>query len=225
MTSTLSSRRLHSHPAEPTSGQVSAKASDGNIVALLSLKLMLLAFFLLLVSLSSLQEQKVELVIESVNDVFDGKIKSQRSLPVFESALEELKGAEEATQVVARLFAQYLPASRVDPLDEGRRLRIALDLDRFFADGEARFRVGPGLLLDRLSGLLQDNEALSGVRIAAQQAYPEGAGEEAVALAARRMAVLARAFVKRGLSPERVSAGFSDVPPGDFWVVIDNIDG
>ncbi len=188
---------------------------------------MLLAFFLLLVSLSSLQEQKVMLVIESVTDVFDGKIKSKRSLPVFQSALQELDGTQDISEQIAQLFRQYIPASRVEEIDQGHKLRIILPLALFFAEDDASFRVGPGLLLDRLVGLLQDSSALSEARVAVQQSWqPKGrTGSVALDLAARRMATLARAFIKRGLPAERISAGFGSMPADKLWIMIENIDG
>ena len=188
---------------------------------------MLLAFFLLLVSLSSLQEQKVMLVIESVNDVFDGKIKATRSFPVFESALDELKGAQDPRQEIALLFEQYLPASRVEPLEQGDKLRITLELELFFAEGEGVFKVGPGLLLDRLATLLRRSRALEDTKVVAQQGLPssDSRSDRELNLAADRMAVLAHAFVKRGLPPDRVSAGFNDVPSGELWIIIENIYG
>lgn len=227
MISTRSSRSLDNRPPQSRNATPSGRGGDANIIALLSLKLMLLAFFLLLVSMSSLQEQKVMLVIESVNDVFDGKIKATRSFPVFESALEELEGARDPRHEIARLFEQYLPASRVEPLDQGDKLRIALDLKLFFAEGESAFLVGPGLLLDRLAALLRRSAVLEGTRVLAQQGLPasDQRGAEDLNLAADRMAVLAQAFVKRGLAPERISAGLGDVPPGQLWIVIENIYG
>ena len=205
----------------------SSRGGDANIVALLSLKLMLLAFFLLLVSLSSLQEQKVMLVIESVNDVFDGKIKSKRSLPVFESALQELDGSKDVRQQIARLFKQYIPASRIEELDQGHKLRISLPLPLFFAEDGASFQIGPGLLLDRLVGLLQHSSALAEARVAVQQSWQRDgpAAEAELDLAARRMATLARAFIRRGQPAEQVAAGFGDAPAGELWITIENIDG
>ncbi len=218
---------MDNRPRQSSDAKPSGRGGDANIVALLSLKLMLLAFFLLLVSLSTLQERKVMLVIESVNDVFDGKIKATRSFPVFESALEELEGAKDPRQEIARLFEQYLPASQVEPLDQGDKLRIALDLELFFAEGESVFRVGPGLLVDRLATLLRRSAALDGTRVMAQQGLPASNRRDDgdLALAADRLAVLAHAFVKRGLPLDRVSAGFSDVPPDRLWIVIENISG
>lgn len=218
---------MDNQPPQPSNPKPSGRPGDANIIALLSLKLMLLAFFLLLVSLSSLQEQKVMLVIESVNDVFDGKIKATRSFPVFESALDELKGAQDPRQEIARLFEQYLPASRVEPLEQGDKLRITLELELFFAEGEGVFKVGPGLLLDRLVTLLRRSQALEDTRVVAQQALPssDSGRDGELNLAADRMAVLAHAFVKRGLPLERVSAGFNDVPPGQLWIIIENIYG
>ena len=227
MTSTRSSRNLDNRPPQPQNAKSCGRGGDTNVVALLSLKLMLLAFFLLLVSLSSLQEQKVMLVIESVNDVFDGKIKATRSFPIFESALEELQGARDPRHEIARLFEQYLPASQVDSLDQGDKLRIALDVKLFFAEGESAFLVGPGLLLDRLAASLRRSAALDGTRVLVQQGLPasDQRGAEDWNLAADRMAVLAHAFVKRGLPPDRVSAGLGDVPQGQLWIIIENIDG
>lgn len=218
---------MDNQPPQPSNPKPSGRPGDANIIALLSLKLMLLAFFLLLVSLSSLQEQKVMLVIESVNDVFDGKIKATRSFPVFESALDELKGARDPRQEIASLFEQYLPASRVEPLEKGDKLRITLELELFFADGEGVFKVGPGLLLDRLATLLRRSRALEDTRVVAQQALPssDSRSDGELNLAADRMAVVAHAFVKRGLPPDRVSAGFNDVPPGQLWITIENIYG
>ena len=135
------------------------------------------------------------------------------------------KGSKDIRQEIARLFKQYIPASRIEELQQGRTLRITVPLSLFFAEDSASFQVGPGLLLDRLVGLLQQSSSLTEARVAMQQSWQPNGGAPELDLAARRMATLARAFIKRGQPAERVLAGFGNMPAGKLWIMIENIDG
>ena len=51
-----------------------ARQGDPNVVALLSLKLILLGFFILLNALSEYEESRTRMVLESVNEAFNGRV-------------------------------------------------------------------------------------------------------------------------------------------------------
>ncbi len=70
------------------------REGSSNIVLLLSLMLILLAFFILLNSLSEFEAGKARAVIESVNRAFNGKIESGDRTPAHSASLGALPEAE-----------------------------------------------------------------------------------------------------------------------------------
>jgi len=52
---------------------------NGNIIALLSLNILLLAFFILLNSLSSFEEERRDAVMDSVRQAFQGLVRVERN--------------------------------------------------------------------------------------------------------------------------------------------------
>lgn len=205
----------------PNSGQ----AGDANVVALLSLKLLLLAFFIMLTAIARFEQEKVDLVVTSVNDAFDGRIRSDVPNVRLHSGLGSIPASTQLTERIRNLFSSTLPAARVERDDLFGELRIKIPTEALFFAEEARLRAGPTVLLSRLARLLgperpaatdYDLEMLVGVdrdALSRLSSTPD-------ALASRRAGTLARDFARRGMPADKLSVGLVPGAQGKVRLVL-----
>ncbi len=132
---------------------------DLNVVALLSLKLLLLAFFILLNTLSKFEDEKTRRVLESVNDAFNGQVQSVRNADSRSGAVGALNDSRSLIAELQRLFKTQLPAVKVKKSDQAGQFRLELPAQRLFRDGNAQLRRGRMVLLKRVSEALRRRQA------------------------------------------------------------------
>lgn len=206
--------------------QSGSKRRDPNIVAMLSLYLLLLAFFILLNTLSKLEEDRTRVVLESVNAAFNGRVESIASVKPYSAALGPLQDAAALMADLSRLFDQTVPAVRTQVAADGPVLRLELDATALFRSGRVDLQAGRGLLLSRLSeALLSERNSTLFYELELLHGVPEK-GIRTVAQAAdrsleiRRMGVLVSELVERDLPAERLSVGLVPGRPGVVQVVV-----
>jgi hypothetical protein len=189
--------------------QPAPRQSSSHVVALLSLKILLLAFFILLNALSTFEEEKRSAVVDSVREAFQGVLPSPVNLRRSPAALDVFKGAEEVIDELHQLFGGDLPI--VERRDSPGTWTLQVDVPEsdLFAeggrdlvpDGAETLRLVAGVLsdptvdrpayrLDLLYGVQGRNSGLEGHR-------------ETLA----RAGVLVRQLQRQGLEAPRLSAG------------------
>lgn len=194
-------------PNDNPSIRAKSGSGDGAMVSLLSLKLLLLAFFILLNALSDLEALKVRAVLESINQAFDGRLLVEQNEALSAAAEGPLDGAEIFLKASGRLFDSLLPALTRDVSTKGRMLIVELPIGTFFPEGERRLQAGRGLLLDRLAAHLRGQQGQDlDYEIAIMHGYAarSGASDD---LRVERVAVLAEALVRRGVEAGRLKIG------------------
>jgi hypothetical protein len=200
--------------------------SDPNLFALLSLKLLLLAFFILLTALATFERDKVELVVDSVNQAFDGRVRTElKNESVEPAALAELSEAAKLSERIRNLFSSTFPMAEVERDVLYGELRIELPTDTLFFADEARLRAGPAVLMNRLARLLGSErpadtdyelDVLVGV---GRDALPALASTPD-ALASRRAGAFARDFARRGMPADKLSVGLLPGGEGKVRIVL-----
>lgn len=182
--------------------------SDGNIVAMLSLKLLLLAFFILLSTMSSFEAERSRAVMESVTTTFEGHITAVRSLPNPAAGLEQLEGAPSLVDQLKSLFKQTLPAVEMETSADGRVLRVEAAASALFRPGDSRLAPGRGVFLNRLARIVQSRRNNEGTyelqflhSLADMQTRP------AAGLAVQRAGAVARRLNGLGLPSEKLAIG------------------
>ncbi|GAA0603038.1 hypothetical protein [Caenispirillum bisanense] len=182
----------------------------------LALYLMLLAFFITLLSLSTFEEDRQTRAVDSVNAAFNrfettslGRFTGDAGLAVQEarSFHEELEG----------LFEAAIPAVKITHRSQGRVMEVDLPVEALFVPGEARLREPHLRLLDRIVAGL--STAPRGYRYVMEfvtgSDYPTGELLPlAETLAMARAGVLARTLVERGAPPAAVVVGVSPLEAG-----------
>ena len=186
--------------------------SDPNIVALLSLKLLLLAFFILLTAISDFEEQKVVLVVGSINDAFDGQVQAEQDFSPTTAALGPISGSARLAARISNLFKSTLPAVRVDRNDVLGELRIELTTESLFRSDEAELRAAPAVLFSRLARAMGPErpdavEARLEVLIGVPRDDLSRIASAPSELALRRAGVLARDLARRGVPGADLSVG------------------
>ena len=115
--------------------QRTSRRSDPNVIALLSLKLVLLGSFILLNALADFEEHRTRTVLDSVNEAFNGRIEAPESLAPFAAALGPLEQGNAMMDEVGRLFQSLIPAVRSDHAAERGRLQLELPAETLFRAG------------------------------------------------------------------------------------------
>ena len=214
----------------PTAGQAPSRL-DPNIVALLSLMLLLLGFFILLNALSHYEEDRARRVLESVNEAFNGRVEAHETHAAFPAALGPLEETAAMIGAIGRLFESRIPAVRSEASVDGNRLRLELSAGSLFRPGTTELQPGRGILLDRFakalvrdgwSGLDYELEILHGVPAGAA---PRLAAAGARGLEVRRTSQLVRDLIGRGVPPNKLSVGLVPGREGRFQLVVQIFEG
>ena len=206
--------------------QQEVQRGDPSLVALLSLKLLLLGFFILLNALSDFEEHRARSVMESVNQAFDGRIDAPRSYAPFAAALGPLAQGRAMMEEIGRLFQSLIPAVRSEHAAERGRLELELPADTLFRPGGISLQPGRDLLLRRFVaalssegrlGLDYEVELLHGVPVAAVAGTTATPAET---LEMRRLGALVRLLVRLGVPARKLSIGMLPGRPGKVRLVL-----
>ena len=192
------------------------EAVGSSIVPLLSLNLILLAFFILLNALSEFQQDRTRAVIESVQQTFKGQIDARQSSVLKRASLGALPETRALMNEVGSMFKAVFPAAQSKEERRATVLRIELPAEFLFLPGEGGIRnkgkrllrrLAKTLTRDRGDGLVYSLEVLLGVR----RGGLDGGPAEPVS---RHTAVLARRLTNEGLPPAALSLGALPGRPG-----------
>ncbi len=193
-------------PARKTAPRRPSDPGDANIVSLLSLNLLLLGFFIVLTSLTSYEDDRKRLVLESVNEAFNGRVHAVRSYNDSSSGLDNLDQIEFLLGRVGEIFGSALPAVRAERAADAPIVSFAVPAETLFAPDSTVLRPGRWLLLRRLvEALTDERRAALSYDLTVFHGMPDGG--DADSLEMRRLGALARTLVGRGLPAERLSVG------------------
>lgn len=198
--------------------------SDPNVIALLSLKLLLLAFFILLNALSVIEEDKQRVVIDSVSQAFDGRIQAYKNLSENAAGAGQLSGAKELANELADLLDSTLPAIRLNEGASNSEVRVELPSSMLFARNATELNPGRDLMLQRLTkavlaadekGVVFQAEFRHGVPGDALERLDD-LQERSIEL--RRLGHLAQLLADEGMPVERISTGLEIGRPGAIFL-------
>lgn len=177
----------------------------------LALYLMLLAFFITLISHSTFEEEKSARTIDSLNATFPAA--RSTSLGRFTGdAGVRVAEARAFHDVVSGVFEAAIPATRVTERLPGQVLELTMPAAALFRTGMAEIREPHRRLFDRIAAGMA--AAPAGYRyvmeIVAGSDYPDGGPYPlGQSLAVERAASVARVMVERGAPADAVVAGLS----------------
>lgn len=182
---------------------------DTSTMVFLSLFLLVLAFFILLTSLSEVNEQSGLSIIQAVRGTFGGD--HSTNLPSSRERLEsEVEAvAQRLSADVKELFDRDLPGSRTT--DDDQVLLVRMPQDELFSQTRPTVRRNLLPLVRQVADLLADPPP--GIAHRLELSLPDTPGDPAGRqFAVARLGHLAAAFTGEGAVPEKVSVVLR--PPG-----------
>lgn len=198
-------------PALRSSARATDNGNGTDLVLTLALFILLLAFFILLNSMSTFRDEKVGVVLESVDDAFSqapdkggpaGDIDRQGIIAQAATAIRQLGDQMLAEIPLAKLETRTSP--------NGDRTILAVPEAEIFQAADGAVRGDRTGLLHRIADVLTPRPG--GIQVRAEVLFA-AAGPEAVA----RAGALARGLVHTGAPPAALTIGLD--PGGEVGVV------
>lgn len=183
---------------------------DPSVSLFLGLYLLILAFFILLVSLSTIEEKKARAVMESLSTTFGSERATGSALGI--------SGGDGSLLIVedfVAALARIVRVAEVKTLSPGRLMRVSLPVAVVFAAGVETPRPSLHPLLDRMVATL--SAPPPGLRVDLEFALAPGTTAADPALAARRADVFAREMLARGAPPARLAIALAPAAGDEAW--------
>jgi len=187
----------------------------GSIALFLGLYLLILAFFIMLVSISSLEEVKTKAAMKSLSATFTSILPPSLDLTAMTSVEGDVLAGQQFQQQITNIFSTTMQVSKVEVIQPGRLMRVQLTSDVVFEPDEAGIRSSSHALMDRIvaslsgrpPGLRYDMEFVMKSPYVTGKDLPT---EQTLEMS--RAGNFAREMLARGLPPDSIAVGLE---PGD----------
>ena len=209
----------------PASGGMDGKSQS--IFLFLSLFLLVFAFFIVLVSISTLEEVKSNAVKDSLTSTFTTVLPPSTDPTEFTSKDGDFLAGQQFQEQVTGIFATTLQVAKIEIVQPGKLMRIKLPTNAMFVDEKTEIRPVAVPVLDRIvavlstrpPGLRFDMEFVIGTVLTAEKALPIRQ-----TLEVERIGSLAREMFRRGVPPDSVAVGIMPGRPNDvtIWFFVRN---
>jgi hypothetical protein len=184
---------------------------DNTIALFLGLYLLVLAFFILLVTISSIEKVKSNAVMDSLTSTFKTLIPPSTQLTAFQSKEGDVIAGQQFQEEVTGIFATTLQVAKVEIVQPGRLMRVKMAADAMFHENKAAIREAHRDLIDRLVAALSgrppgqrfDMEFLIGAPDGMDRPFTTGN-----TLPMQRAGAFAAVMESRGAPPDSMSVGF-----------------
>lgn len=193
----------------------------GNIIALfLGLYLLVLAFFVLLVSISTPEKLRSKAVMDSLSSTFAPILPPSTDLTTFTAREGEVIAAQMQADIEG-VFTTAIQVAKVEIINPGKLMRVLLPADSLFFPETADIRDGQQPLLDRIvaalsavpRGMRHSMDFVIGSPYADGSVLPTGQ-----TLSMARAGAFARELMNRGTPPGSVSIGLKPGDPSEITV-------
>jgi len=205
-------------------GEDHVKAPD-IVPIFLGLFLLVLAFFIMLVSISTFEKVKSNAVMDSLSSTFTTVLPPTTDLTEFNAKDGDILAGEAFQEQITTIFSTAIQVEKIEVVQPGKLMRLHIPTPVLFKDDEITLRSDQLSLMDhvvaalsnRPPGLRQDLEIIIGTDVREQIFLPDIQSIET-----KRVGELARTLVGRGAPPDSVSVGIKDGSPNEialwFWV-------
>ena len=188
---------------------------SSTITLFLGLFLLVLAFFIVLVSISTIEETKSQEVMDSLTSTFADLTAPATDPTDFSSKSGQVLSPEAFQQHISGVFTTSVAVDKVEIVQPGRVMRVDLRTHELFVVDKPEVRNTRLDLLDRITGSLSasppgfrfEMSFLIGSVLSEDDTLPV---EQS--LDAKRAGVFARTMIARGAPPTSISVG---VVPGN----------
>jgi len=209
---------------DPTEGH-----GGGSIALFLALYLLVLAFFILLVSISTLEEVKSKAAMDSLSSTFTTILPPSLQLTADSSTDGKVLAGQQFQEQITNIFSTTLQVSKVEVVQPGRLMRVGLNADVLFEPGKVVIRETYLPLLDRIVASLSDRPSGQKFDMEFVIASPYTSGKNlpiGETLEMSRAGVFVRDMLARGVPPDSVSIGVKSGSPTEIniWFYVRSID-
>ena len=185
------------------------------ITLFLSLFLLILAFFIMLVSISTFESAKSQAVMDSLTSTFATVLPSSSDPNTFVVKDGDILAGQEFQNQVSDIFSSAMPVARIEIVQPGKKMRVTFPIDSMFVSNSANLRPVTFALLDRIiatlsgrpPGLRLESEFVVGAKYLEGNLLPV---EQTMALS--RAGNFAREMARRGAPPNTIAVG---IGPGN----------
>jgi flagellar motor protein MotB len=199
----------------------SVSGAKGTLGLFLGLYLLVLAFFILLVSISTQQEVKSKAVMDSLSSTFSAVVPTVSGPTIFSGRLGDVVGSVDFQTELAGVFATAIRTGTVKIIQPGRLMRVTIPVDALFVPGTTQVRESQYPLLDRIiaslsgrpPGLHYDMEFVISVQPATGSTLPIGQTLEMA-----RAGAFARELLSRGVPPDSMAVGLRRGDPTEVVI-------
>lgn len=191
------------------------RSRNGSVMVFLSLYLLLLAFFILLNTISQREQRRSEMAIGSVAATFRAPLPTEVVDLTTSTGRGVLEAADPFHREIKRVFEKTLPIDASKVFSSGNVMRIIVPANDVFRQGSSSFRPEIAVLLGGIADGVSTRE--TGVRFEVEMivkdgdSVPEITGEQ-LPLPLRRAGAFARWMRGAGVSAQSIVAG---VGPGE----------
>lgn len=194
---------------------------NASTIQFLSLYLLVLAFFILLVTISTFEEVKSRAVMDSLNTTFTTARPAETDPTVFTSRAGQILSNPQFMTDIEALFATAVEAAQIEIVQPGRVMRIIMPSEALFFPGESRIRESRVALIDRVIASL--NGRPRGVHydmefVVGTVATDNGEVPTTQELPMVRAGVFVREMMSRGVPPDAISIGLRTANPNELVI-------
>jgi hypothetical protein len=199
--------------------EASGAQSDGSITLFLGLYLLVLTFFILLVTISSLEKVKSQAVMNSLTSAFSAIEPPTLDPTQFVTKEGAIVAGKVFQSKMAELFSTAVQVIKIEIVQPGRLMRVVLPSDFLFFAGTTKIREAQFPLLDRLvaslsgrpPGLRYEMQFIIGSPYAEGTSLPIGG-----TLETSRASVFVRDMLSRGAPPDSLAVGLKPGNPDEI---------
>ncbi len=112
---------------------------DNTITLFLGLYLLVLAFFILLVTISTLEDVKSQVVMDSLSSTFTTVLPPTTELTPFPKEEGEVVAGQQFQERITGIFATSLQIAKVELVQPGRLMKITMPATSLFYDGDTKY--------------------------------------------------------------------------------------
>jgi hypothetical protein len=189
--------------------RLATESNNGSLI-FLSLFLLLLAFFILLNALATIEETKSRQVLTSVAATFRSVVDADTSAQVLLSELGPASEPDEILEAMEQLWVTAGSVTKVETLSAGQLMQITMPVNELFLGGKSVLRSDRKQLLERAARVLsvQAKSVVAELELVLGTPPIDPAKlEEDPSLAIQRAVVLAGALLEVGAAKDKVSTG------------------
>lgn len=190
---------------------------DPSLTLFLGLYLLILAFFILLNAISTIEKIKAEAVMDSLTSTFSTLLPPESDLRVFNAESGDVLQARAFLETSARLFESLIPAVEVTVVQPGQQMQAIFPVNSLYFEDKDQMRPGRNIeelydgiiavISSRPDNLRFEMDVLIGAVYIDGRTLPI-----APTLESRRLGAFAREYIRRGGPPDSISIGLH---PGD----------